>query len=123
MKIYKINKYDKICTENKIDFCRVLYKLHFIYLVCYTHLIRLPSEPRVMVCIADCLQLKPGQQIPSPSELMGKILIKNKKGASAPAKPPPQKKPQEESHGENAGENKHRLFHIVVTFTYHLTVT
>ena len=27
------------------------------------------------------LQLKPGQQIPSPSELMGKILIKNKKGS------------------------------------------
>lgn len=26
-------------------------------------------------------QLKPGQQIPSPSELMGKILIKNKKGS------------------------------------------
>uniref|UniRef100_A0A3Q1HI38 1-phosphatidylinositol 4,5-bisphosphate phosphodiesterase n=1 Tax=Anabas testudineus TaxID=64144 RepID=A0A3Q1HI38_ANATE len=29
--------------------------------------------------------LKPGQQIPSPSELMGKILIKNKKGSSAKA--------------------------------------
>lgn len=27
------------------------------------------------------MQLKPGQQIPSPSELMGKILIKNKKGS------------------------------------------
>ncbi|XP_037550981.1 1-phosphatidylinositol 4,5-bisphosphate phosphodiesterase beta-2 [Nematolebias whitei] len=29
--------------------------------------------------------LKPGQQIPSPSELMGKILIKNKKGHEKPA--------------------------------------
>uniref|UniRef100_A0A8C5CY08 Phosphoinositide phospholipase C n=1 Tax=Gadus morhua TaxID=8049 RepID=A0A8C5CY08_GADMO len=29
--------------------------------------------------------LKPGQQIPSPSELMGKILIKNKKGHDKPA--------------------------------------
>lgn len=27
------------------------------------------------------LKLKSGQQIPSPSELMGKILIKNKKGS------------------------------------------
>lgn len=27
------------------------------------------------------IQLKSGQQIPSPSELMGKILIKNKKGS------------------------------------------
>ncbi|XP_046712055.1 1-phosphatidylinositol 4,5-bisphosphate phosphodiesterase beta-2 isoform X2 [Silurus meridionalis] len=47
--------------------------------------------------------LKPGQQIPSPSELMGKILIKNKKGATGPAKPPP-KKIQEEGPAENAGE-------------------
>ncbi|KAE8289771.1 1-phosphatidylinositol 4,5-bisphosphate phosphodiesterase beta-2 [Larimichthys crocea] len=29
----------------------------------------------------DKYPLKPGQQIPSPSELMGKILIKNKKGS------------------------------------------
>lgn len=29
----------------------------------------------------SCIKLKPGQQIPSPSELMGKILIKNKKGS------------------------------------------
>ncbi|XP_017331055.1 1-phosphatidylinositol 4,5-bisphosphate phosphodiesterase beta-2 [Ictalurus punctatus] len=47
--------------------------------------------------------LKPGQQIPSPSELMGKILIKNKKGATSPAKPPP-KKAQEETPAENEGE-------------------
>uniref|UniRef100_A0A3Q3GKV2 Phosphoinositide phospholipase C n=1 Tax=Labrus bergylta TaxID=56723 RepID=A0A3Q3GKV2_9LABR len=31
----------------------------------------------------DKYPLKPGQQIPSPSELMGKILIKNKKGSHA----------------------------------------
>ncbi|KAM6969637.1 1-phosphatidylinositol 4,5-bisphosphate phosphodiesterase beta-2 isoform 2-T2 [Tautogolabrus adspersus] len=31
----------------------------------------------------DKYPLKPGQQIPSPSELMGKILIKNKKGSEA----------------------------------------
>ncbi|GAA6108595.1 1-phosphatidylinositol 4,5-bisphosphate phosphodiesterase beta-2 [Tachysurus ichikawai] len=48
--------------------------------------------------------LKPGQQIPSPSELMGKILIKNKKGPTGPAKPPP-KKTQEESPAENGGEH------------------
>ncbi|KAF7654327.1 hypothetical protein LDENG_00071080 [Lucifuga dentata] len=35
--------------------------------------------------------LKPGQQIPSPSELMGKILIKNKKGSHE--NPNPAKKP------------------------------
>ncbi|XP_069580378.1 1-phosphatidylinositol 4,5-bisphosphate phosphodiesterase beta-2 [Brachyistius frenatus] len=35
----------------------------------------LQSEP------LDKYPLKPGQQIPSPSELMGKILIKNKKGS------------------------------------------
>nr|XP_020470239.1 1-phosphatidylinositol 4,5-bisphosphate phosphodiesterase beta-2 isoform X2 [Monopterus albus] len=39
----------------------------------------------------DKYPLKPGQQIPSPSELMGKILIKNKKGSEA--KPPQAKKP------------------------------
>uniref|UniRef100_A0A665UW96 1-phosphatidylinositol 4,5-bisphosphate phosphodiesterase n=1 Tax=Echeneis naucrates TaxID=173247 RepID=A0A665UW96_ECHNA len=33
----------------------------------------------------DKYPLKPGQQIPSPSELMGKILIKNKKGHEKPA--------------------------------------
>ncbi|XP_060735080.1 1-phosphatidylinositol 4,5-bisphosphate phosphodiesterase beta-2 [Tachysurus vachellii] len=48
--------------------------------------------------------LKPGHQIPSPSELMGKILIKNKKGPSGPAKPPT-KKTQEESPAENGGEH------------------
>lgn len=36
-------------------------------------------------------KLKPGQQIPSPSELMGKILIKNKKGSHE--KPAQTKKP------------------------------
>ncbi|KAM6912530.1 1-phosphatidylinositol 4,5-bisphosphate phosphodiesterase beta-2 isoform 1-T1 [Xenentodon cancila] len=36
----------------------------------------------------DKYPLKPGQQIPSPSELMGKILIKNKKGShDKPAQP------------------------------------
>lgn len=37
------------------------------------------------------IQLKPGQQIPSPSELLGKILIKNKKGSHG--KPTQAKKP------------------------------
>ncbi|TTC73825.1 1-phosphatidylinositol 4,5-bisphosphate phosphodiesterase beta-2 [Bagarius yarrelli] len=49
--------------------------------------------------------LKPGHQIPSPAELMGKILIKNKKGPTGAAKPPPQKKTQEEGHAENTGEH------------------
>ncbi|KAL0169480.1 hypothetical protein M9458_034076, partial [Cirrhinus mrigala] len=35
--------------------------------------------------------LKPGHPVPSPSELMGKILIKNKK-SSAPASKPEQAK-------------------------------
>ncbi|XP_037652117.1 1-phosphatidylinositol 4,5-bisphosphate phosphodiesterase beta-2 isoform X2 [Sebastes umbrosus] len=39
----------------------------------------------------DKYPLKPGQQIPSPSELMGKILIKNKKGSHE--KPTQTKKP------------------------------
>uniref|UniRef100_A0A8C5GYX7 1-phosphatidylinositol 4,5-bisphosphate phosphodiesterase n=1 Tax=Gouania willdenowi TaxID=441366 RepID=A0A8C5GYX7_GOUWI len=39
----------------------------------------------------DKYPLKPGQQIPSPSELMGKILIKNKKGSHD--KPAQAKKP------------------------------
>lgn len=55
-----------------------------------------------------CLQLKPGHQIPSPSELMGKILIKNKKGPT-PKPPAPPKKTEEETHAENTGENIHRF--------------
>lgn len=35
---------------------------------------------KLLVCVSN-IQLKPGQQIPSPSELLGKILIKNKKGS------------------------------------------
>lgn len=38
-------------------------------------------------------QLKPGHPIPSPSELMGKILIKNKKSSAPPSKPEQAKKP------------------------------
>lgn len=63
----------------------------------------------MMIFIGCCLQLKPGQQIPSPSELMGKILIKNKKGPTAPAKPPPKKEQEESPTAEKAGENSHRL--------------
>ncbi|XP_068608166.1 1-phosphatidylinositol 4,5-bisphosphate phosphodiesterase beta-2 [Brachionichthys hirsutus] len=39
----------------------------------------------------DKYPLKPGQQIPSPSELMGKILIKNKKGGHEKPTQPKQK--------------------------------
>lgn len=38
------------------------------------------TEPLAWLFICN-IQLKPGQQIPSPSELTGKILIKNKKGS------------------------------------------
>ncbi len=38
------------------------------------------------------VQLKPGQPVPSPSELMGKILIKNKKSSAPPSKPEQVKK-------------------------------
>lgn len=45
----------------------------------------------IRVLFICTIQLKPGQQIPSPSELLGKILIKNKKGSHE--KPTQAKKP------------------------------
>lgn len=39
-----------------------------------------PKVSLTLLLLFD-VQLKAGQQIPSPSELMGKILIKNKKGS------------------------------------------
>lgn len=45
----------------------------------------------IRVLFICTIQLKPGQQIPSPSELLGKILIKNKKGSHE--KPAQAKKP------------------------------
>lgn len=37
--------------------------------------------PPSLKCVFSHEQMKPGLQIPSPAELMGKILIKNKKGS------------------------------------------
>ncbi|KAJ8399144.1 hypothetical protein AAFF_G00415230 [Aldrovandia affinis] len=53
--------------------------------------------------------LKPGNQIPSPSELMGKILIKNKKNSAPEAtkKPPVPDQPQEaDSNETNTNTNQ-----------------
>ncbi|XP_073683601.1 1-phosphatidylinositol 4,5-bisphosphate phosphodiesterase beta-2-like [Garra rufa] len=46
----------------------------------------------LLVDILDKYPLKPGHPVPSPSELMGKILIKNKKSSAPPSKPEPAKK-------------------------------
>ncbi|XDV43774.1 hypothetical protein PO909_012184 [Leuciscus waleckii] len=55
----------------------------------------------LLVDLLDKYPLKPGQPIPSPSELMGKILIKNKKSSAPPSKPEQAKKPpaQEQTNG------------------------
>lgn len=48
----------------------------------HTH--QLKFKPVVFLCRP---QLKPGQPVPSPSELLGKILIKNKKGSHEKTSP------------------------------------
>lgn len=51
-------------------------------------------------------QLKPGHPVPSPSELMGKILIKNKK-SSAPQKKHHEAAPKTESAEHHAADPSH----------------
>lgn len=66
-------------------------------------------------------QLKPGQQIPSPSELLGKILIKNKKGGqdkpsqtkktAAPAEQNPAANPQDGANPSATTQENQGLRH------------
>jgi hypothetical protein len=54
--------------------------------------LRVHSEGEAIVPTLPCPQLKPGVPLPSPEDLRGKILIKNKKnqfsGSTVPSKEP-----------------------------------
>ncbi|RXN35038.1 1-phosphatidylinositol 4,5-bisphosphate phosphodiesterase beta-2 [Labeo rohita] len=81
---FKTSKYPVVLSfENHVDSVKQQEKM--------ANYCRTIFGDALLVDILDKYPLKPGHPVPSPSELMGKILIKNKK-SSAPASKPEQAK-------------------------------
>ncbi|KAK7153448.1 hypothetical protein R3I93_011380 [Phoxinus phoxinus] len=91
---FKTSKYPVVLSfENHVDSVKQQEKM--------ANYCRTIFGDALLVDLLDKYPLKPGQPIPSPSELMGKILIKNKKSSAPPSKPEQAKKPpaQEQTNG------------------------
>uniref|UniRef100_A0A8C2GJA3 Phosphoinositide phospholipase C n=1 Tax=Cyprinus carpio TaxID=7962 RepID=A0A8C2GJA3_CYPCA len=81
---FKTSKYPVVLSfENHVDSVKQQEKM--------ANYCRTIFGDALLVDVLDKYPLKPGHPVPSPSELMGKILIKNKK-SSAPASKPEQAK-------------------------------
>uniref|UniRef100_A0A673LDU4 Phosphoinositide phospholipase C n=1 Tax=Sinocyclocheilus rhinocerous TaxID=307959 RepID=A0A673LDU4_9TELE len=81
---FKTSKYPVVLSfENHVDTVKQQEKMAYYC--------RTIFGDALLVDVLDKYPLKPGHPVPSPSELMGKILIKNKK-SSAPASKPEQAK-------------------------------
>ncbi|XP_077094387.1 1-phosphatidylinositol 4,5-bisphosphate phosphodiesterase beta-2 isoform X5 [Siphateles boraxobius] len=91
---FKTSKYPVVLSfENHVDSVKQQEKM--------ANYCRTIFGDALLVDLLDKYPLKPGHPIPSPSELMGKILIKNKKSSAPPSKPEQAKKPpaQEQTTG------------------------
>ncbi|XP_051724557.1 1-phosphatidylinositol 4,5-bisphosphate phosphodiesterase beta-2 isoform X1 [Ctenopharyngodon idella] len=83
---FKTSKYPVVLSfENHVDSVKQQEKM--------ANYCRTIFGDALLVDLLDKYPLKPGHPIPSPSELMGKILIKNKKSSAPPSKPEQAKKP------------------------------
>ncbi|XP_067223037.1 1-phosphatidylinositol 4,5-bisphosphate phosphodiesterase beta-2 [Chanodichthys erythropterus] len=83
---FKTSKYPVVLSfENHVDSVKQQEKM--------ANYCRTIFGDALLVDLLDKYSLKPGHPIPSPSELMGKILIKNKKSSAPPSKPEQAKKP------------------------------
>ncbi|ROI68649.1 1-phosphatidylinositol 4,5-bisphosphate phosphodiesterase beta-2 [Anabarilius grahami] len=83
---FKTSKYPVVLSfENHVDSVKQQEKM--------ANYCRTIFGDALLVDLLDKYPLKQGQPIPSPSELMGKILIKNKKSSAPPSKPEQAKKP------------------------------
>ncbi|XP_016099747.1 1-phosphatidylinositol 4,5-bisphosphate phosphodiesterase beta-2 [Sinocyclocheilus grahami] len=80
---FKTSKYPVVLSFENVDSVKQQEKM--------AHYCRTIFGDALLVDVLDKYPLKPGHPVPSPSELMGKILIKNKK-SSAPASKPEQAK-------------------------------
>lgn len=58
-----------------------------------------PEDEEMMLTLPTLLQLKPGTPLPSPEDLRGKILIKNKKNQFSGPVSPSTEQPGEEAEG------------------------
>ncbi|KAL1257395.1 hypothetical protein QQF64_010639 [Cirrhinus molitorella] len=82
---FKTSKYPVVLSfENHVDSVKQQEKM--------ANYCRTIFGDALLVDILDKYPLKPGHPVPSPSELMGKILIKNKKSSTPPSKPEQAKK-------------------------------
>ncbi|XP_052435730.1 1-phosphatidylinositol 4,5-bisphosphate phosphodiesterase beta-2 isoform X3 [Carassius gibelio] len=94
---FKTSKYPVVLSfENHVDSVKQQEKM--------AHYCRTIFGDALLVDVLEKYPLKPGYPMPSPSELMGKILIKNKK-SNAPASKPEQAK--KASGPEHANEAAH----------------
>uniref|UniRef100_A0A8C2ILV8 Phosphoinositide phospholipase C n=1 Tax=Cyprinus carpio TaxID=7962 RepID=A0A8C2ILV8_CYPCA len=82
---FKTSKYPVVLSfENHVDSVKQQEKM--------ANYCRTIFGDALLVDVLDKYPLKPGHPVPSPSELMGKILIKNKKSSAPPSKPEQAKK-------------------------------
>ncbi|TRY92491.1 hypothetical protein DNTS_028194 [Danionella cerebrum] len=82
---FKTSKYPVVLSfENHVDSVKQQEKM--------ANYCRTIFGDNLLIDLLDKYPLKPGHPLPSPSELMGKILIKNKKSSASTAKPEQTKK-------------------------------
>nr|XP_021323208.1 1-phosphatidylinositol 4,5-bisphosphate phosphodiesterase beta-2 [Danio rerio] len=94
---FKTSKYPVVLSfENHVDSVKQQEKM--------ANYCRTIFGDALLIDLLDKYPLKPGQPIPSPSELMGKILIKNKKSSAAPSKAEPSKKPAAQEQTSDPAE-------------------
>ncbi|XP_052009464.1 1-phosphatidylinositol 4,5-bisphosphate phosphodiesterase beta-2-like [Xyrauchen texanus] len=98
---FKTSKYPVVLSfENHVDSAKQQEKM--------ANYCRTIFGDALLVDLLDKYPLKPGHPVPSPSELMGKILIKNKKSNAAPNKENAKKAvtDQPQVAGEGSGSNQ-----------------
>ncbi|KAK9960260.1 hypothetical protein ABG768_010333 [Culter alburnus] len=94
---FKTSKYPVVLSfENHVDSVKQQEKM--------ANYCRTIFGDALLVDLLDKYPLKPGHPIPSPSELMGKILIKNKKSSAPPSKPEQAKKPSVQEQVNEAAD-------------------
>uniref|UniRef100_A0A9J8CHZ4 Phosphoinositide phospholipase C n=1 Tax=Cyprinus carpio carpio TaxID=630221 RepID=A0A9J8CHZ4_CYPCA len=101
---FKTSKYPVVLSfENHVDSVKQQEKM--------AHYCRTIFGDALLVDLLEKYPLKPGHPMPSPSELMGKILIKNKKSSTPASKPEQAKKASDdrEEHDDHDEQDEEKM--------------
>uniref|UniRef100_A0A8C1LLT6 Phosphoinositide phospholipase C n=1 Tax=Cyprinus carpio TaxID=7962 RepID=A0A8C1LLT6_CYPCA len=106
---FKTSKYPVVLSfENHVDSVKQQEKM--------AHYCRTIFGDALLVDLLEKYPLKPGHPMPSPSELMGKILIKNKKSSTPASKPDQAKKassPEQANEAADTSESNQSALFVI----------